>query len=175
MKKESEHPPPEDLSAWATLLYDRKFIYFLAEVTDNKHIQNKSGSSIWENDGLQVAFSFDKEFAGRSVRNSSDYDFGLALTKTGPVLFQYYPGNKAISSIPLSIQRIGNKTIYQAAFPAELFHRTSFSEGLTIGFEWTVNESDSGKYEGSYVWSGGIIGGRCVASEGTVYFEKYVP
>jgi hypothetical protein len=78
-------------------------------------------------------------------------------------------------SAKVKIMRRGSKTIYEAVFPAKMFNLEQFNLEETIGFDWTVNESDSGVYEGSYRWAEGMIGGRDVSGQGKIKFKKYVP
>jgi hypothetical protein len=74
---------PEDLDAEVYLAWDGEALCVAAEVTDDRHVNTKSGNDLCSGDALQI---------GLATPNGVTWNAGLALTKDG-VRFHQWEGN----------------------------------------------------------------------------------
>jgi len=84
----------DDLSAEFCLAWSEVGIHLAARVRDDVFVQERTGSSIWANDSIQLAFdplndAVGADFAGSSGYGPDDTEFGVALTPKGPQTFQW--------------------------------------------------------------------------------------
>ncbi|HRR96774.1 MAG TPA: sugar-binding protein, partial [Candidatus Ratteibacteria bacterium] len=156
-----------DLSVKAWTTYDEENFYFAAEVTDDKFIQENTGTWIWANDSFQIAFDTlnDGKLSPGSGYKEDDYEFGIALTPVGPQVFQWAgkgaEGGRLVASAKLIVKRQGDKTIYELSLPWSDLSLLKPEKGRVFGFNFTAIDSD--KSGGAEYWMGlteGIAGGK---------------
>ena len=149
-----ERKSKSDLSAIAYTLWDNKNFYFGLIVNDDIHCNKRKDSSIWAGDSIQFAFDVTPDNINDIF---NDYEFGIALTENGPVVWRWYPSSKKIENVELKIRREGNKTIYELKMP---FSEIDFKpgRGKKLGFTFTVNENDGKGFKGWMEWTPGICG-----------------
>ena len=149
-----ERKSKTDLSAIAYTLWDNKNFYFGLIVNDDIHCNKNKDSSIWEGDSIQFAFDVSPDNTNDIF---NDYEFGMALTENGPIVWRWYPSSKKIENVELKIRREWKKTIYELKMP---FSEIGFKprRGKKLGFTFTVNENDGKGFKGWMEWTPGICG-----------------
>ncbi|HIE09280.1 MAG TPA: hypothetical protein EYP65_05470, partial [Armatimonadetes bacterium] len=157
---------PNDLSAKIRLAWDGSALYFGAEVVDDVHRQDHEGFDIWRGDCIQIGF--DPFLDTVRGYDENDVEIGLALTKFGPQAFIWFPKpERPCPEVEVSVKRKGNLTVYEASIPWRLLG-VEPSAGFRLAFSLTVNESDTGKFEGWLEWTPGICGGKDASSFGAL-------
>lgn len=165
---------PEDLSCKVYLAYDTDNFYFAAEVVDDVKINEKEGYRMWSNDSFQIAFdTMNDALSGELSKNvgydSSDYEFGIALTPKGPECFCYVAGgiNKTLENKTTPFKVMVKKSengnmIYELAIPWQSLAPLKPVPGSVFGFNMICLDSDEpGKT--SLYWMGlapGIADGK---------------
>jgi len=103
--------------------------------------------------------------------DGNDVEIGLALTKSGPQAFLWFPRPaRPCPEVEVSVKRAGNLTVYEASIPWKLLGLRP-SAGTRLGFSLTVNESDTGEFEGWLEWTPGICGGKDASKFGALTLE----
>lgn len=141
------------LSAKLRYAWDTQNLYIAAEVDDNAFVQNRTGSGIWSQDCLQLAFNIDAKTTTGSRRTN---EINVALTNKGPEawrslssdLEKYPEGTLSPEQFRLAVKRVGEgKLSYEMAIPwttLGLLKGESFKSGDAIGVAATVNDVRDG-------------------------------
>jgi hypothetical protein len=152
--------------------WDSANLYLAAKVRDKVHQQKFTGSDIYREDCLQVAF--DPEDNGGAAYTGSDSEYGFALTKQGPQVYCWRnadPKKAGVrADIPMVIKRSPPYTVYEAAIPLDELH---IQPGNIFGFNFVVTNANKEPYyenANSLELSPGITGGKIPG-----YFRKFIP
>ncbi|MCK4401068.1 hypothetical protein KAW08_02040 [bacterium] len=175
MNKREQIIPPDpwinwdgskDLSAKVYVGWDKHNFYLAAEVTDDKHFNNKRGASIWNGDCIQFAFDplvdgcLRKMMAGYGP---DDYNLGIALTKKGHLSYQWHGSDKSLwqgSKFVVARDEANKKTFYEVKIPF-VYLGVSPTQGTVFGFSFVIFDDDEGA--GQTYWyqlTRGIAGGQ---------------
>jgi DNA-binding beta-propeller fold protein YncE len=144
---------PADLSARCFLAWDEQYLYFAADVQDDKFYQPRADELIWQADCIQIAF--DLRRAG-----SYDREYGFALSPTGPLVWCWYGPAADAAQIKFVARRRGEGVLYEAALPWSVLAPFRPQAGQAAGFTLAIMDSDGGEREGSLEWTPGIVGGK---------------
>ena len=163
----------DNLSAKFYLAWDTNNFYIAAEVTDDVHLQRQTGDHIWKDDCVQFAFdagndSMESDYTFEGGLNDNDYNYGMALTKEGPVCWCWMEKGKlpgkfdGTRKFPLAIKREGTKTIYELAIPWKNLAPLEPKPGKVFRFNFLVFDNDSENQPYAKYWrelTRGIAGG----------------
>lgn len=147
-----------DLSAAAYLAWDDECFYLAARVRDNVFSEQYRGTLIWLGDSIQ--FAVDPLCDGGDVYQEDDYEYGLALTRSGLETWQwagppYKPG--PAPGIRAVVTRRGWRTSYEIAVPWALLAPLSPQAGRGFGLSLLFNDDDADGEGRTYLeWGGGI-------------------
>ena len=149
-----------NLSARASLMWDEKYLYFLAIVQDNVFSQDHTGELIWEGDSFQLGFDTTLK-KDKEKPDKGKYLYGLAKTKKGfetwswPVMGKME--NKPAPEIKFSFQSPEKDVyVYEAAIPRKLLSPLEMKEGAQFAFTLLLNDNDGGGRRGWLEWTPGI-------------------
>lgn len=160
----------DDLSAEFRLAWSEAGLHFAAAVRDDTFVQEKTGSSIWANDSIQLGFdprndAVGADFAGTSGYDADDTEFGVALTAQGPQTYQWSGSPDGAGRFPpgtqLAVRREADRTIYEWTVPWDVV-RIAPEAGRVFGFDAVFLDVDQKGKSVSY-WLGltpGICGGK---------------
>jgi MYXO-CTERM domain-containing protein len=173
----AQTPPGDanDLSARFASLWDADALYLAVEVTDDKHVNTKSGEEIWQGDSVQVAFDVDRS-GGTPYDDKDDYEMGWASTSGGSKswVWKAPPGSSAKGGA-FAINRSGTKTTYEVKIPASEIGVHKIADGLAIGFSLLVNDDDGSGRDGYIEWSSGIGQFKSPEEFGEIVFKSTAP
>lgn len=162
---------PDDLSVRAWLGWDQRNLYVAARVRDDAHIQRQSGDKLWMDDCLQFALdtlndALKPETTGKLGYDSNDFNYGMALTQTGPQLYCFVDRGATETqgprAFPLAIKRVGEETVYELALPWESL-KLQPKPGQALAFSFIVFDVDAPEEQQATYWmglTGGIAGGQ---------------
>ncbi|MBN2360075.1 MAG: hypothetical protein JXR83_11535, partial [Deltaproteobacteria bacterium] len=149
---------PSDFSSFAArfaIQWQPDALVFWVEVTDDMNWNDKSGSSIYDGDCLQVALDYG--CSGGSEYTDGDFEFGWALTTGGQRTYRWYPGSE---SPPLGylVRRDdgAQKTYYEVKLTSSDLNGRAFSETTDLCISVLVNEADGGDRLGWLHWASGV-------------------
>lgn len=141
---------PSDLSGAYKFTWDENNLYFLFEITDEKHVQNFKLDQVWNNDGLQLFFDMDNN--GTKDKPSFDDDYGWHIAKTAnrdmayrayvPAWQTAFLKNGLSDGVELSIRRKDKKTYYEFRIPKTELMPLSLRSGSILGMGVMVNDAD---------------------------------
>jgi len=177
---------PNDISLTFYLLWSEDALYFAAEVTDDEHLHENTGDSIWNGDSIQVAIDpTGKRPAGGFDGVSYEYNFGLDV-EDEVVLSRLFgdPGGWPKHLVDpfsnegdLAIIRDDDKskTYYELMIPAKHLAPAEFMADEEIGFGMICNDGD-GAAPGQAGWVGwgtqSIVFGKDNSQMNLVIFSK---
>jgi len=155
----------DDLSAKVYVGWDATNFYMTAEVTDDKHFNNQTGSDIWNGDCIQ--FAFDSRSDGCLSKwtgyGDDDYDLGIALTKNGTAVYEWTGPVKDLwqrSEYVVVRDEVNKTTCYEMKIPWSALKMTP-KEGDVFSFSFVIFDDDEGA--GQTYWcqlSYGITNGK---------------
>lgn len=155
---------PEDLSAKFYLAHDGKYLYFAADVTDDKHFQKFPLSGIWRGDCIQLGIDPQMNF----IRNVNDLDpddslLTVSLLEKGPALAVHRgPFKSALekqSEYKVVRDEARKQTLYQVKMPLAAVDG-ALKPDMIFGFNCVVMDDDTGS--GADYWlflKQGLAGG----------------
>ncbi|MFC5471275.1 prolyl oligopeptidase family serine peptidase [Cohnella suwonensis] len=146
-----------DLGGTGYISWDENHVYIGLEMTDDKHVQEKTEDDIWQGDSMQFAFGM-IDSDGKAMGTN---EIGVALHQDGSITNWRWiaPDGYAIGeviSLNYAITRSGNKTVYEVAVPWEELGITAVSNGMKLKFSLLVNDNDDGIRRGWIEYNGGI-------------------
>ncbi|MBE7015991.1 MAG: hypothetical protein E7417_04130 [Ruminococcaceae bacterium] len=172
---------PDDLSIDANLMWDEKYLYFGAVVTDDVFCNEKMApGDMWNGDNIQ--FGIENRVnkgdfrIGMGGTGGSNYtEVGIARLGDGTLATYRWKTQDSVNpvgEIPnclLEISRKENKTYYEFAIPwTEMISPDYVLDPTEVfGFSICLNESDGGERKGWLEYNGGI--GRI---KNTILFGK---
>lgn len=156
----------DDLSAVTYLAHDDNNLYLAAKVTDDKHFNTQTGSTIWNGDAIQIGIdstglAMASADGARAGYSSNDAEIGFALTSSGEHVYQWFPSVKDPgNTVKCRGKQDGQYTIYEAAVPfTSLPNPSRWRSGMIMGFSLAVLDDDDGS--GKKYWmeiTPGIVG-----------------
>ena len=170
-----------DLSAKVQLQWDRDYLYFAAEVTDDEHVQRHGDGFLYHDDSLLLGFDAFGDTVGLPL-GADDYVYGFALTDWGEAMWRYeapaVQSDRTSKGCRLVCKRIGGVTRYEGAVPwSELAPLMPVAQA-SCRFSVLVSDRDSrtGRREHEYVaWTRGLAEPRDPSQFGTMVFEAAEP
>lgn len=121
-----------DLKAAARLMWDEDHLYVAVEVEDNEFYQPYHGDVVWMADSVELW-----------IENSN---WSFSLSAKGPQVFLDERPDKhldaVVPEVPLAVKRDGNRTVYEAAYPAAEVPHIPLEAGTQIRFSILVNDLD---------------------------------
>jgi len=154
-------PDAPAFGADVAFMWDDKNLYFMAVVENKNFVQNYSGTEVWRQDSIQIAFDpLDNGAGNRTVSgaqfaaktseeyySADDYEYALALTKDGPVITRIVapPGmNTGYQKLgKVAVRHENGLTYYEAALPWELLAPYKPESGKRFRVEITVNNYEN--------------------------------
>jgi len=136
-----------DLSADIYLAHDGKYFYFAADVTDDKHFNRYSASSLWKGDCVQLGFDPEMNF----IRDTNGFDrddimLSCGLLSSGAGLVVHTgPGKFSLQSeTEYKVTRCEKtrKTLYQIRIPLALIGK-NLKKGSVFGFNCIFMDDDT--------------------------------
>lgn len=138
---------PEDLSAKLYLAHDGKYLYFAADVTDDKHFNKFSETNIWKGDCIQIGFDPKTNF----IRNVNDMDqddifMTSGLLSKGQSLVVHRAADKSAITGKTEYGVVRNEktkqTLYTLKIPLSLLD-PDMKSGTVFGFNCVVMDDDT--------------------------------
>jgi hypothetical protein len=172
---------PQDLGIRVGFLYDERFLYIAADVTDDRHSQPFYGWEMWKGDSVQIGFDPMNE-ENRLGYSGNQHELGLVLLDSGRALVWRWYGRVGQPLDEMRDARIAivrnedeGHTRYEAAIPlAELSPLSPWVEPK-IGLALTVNDADAKPRETYHETSpGAMVGAKNPADFRKLYF-RYPP
>ncbi len=149
---------PADLSVLFYGGYDAENLYLAAEVRDDRHCNNRDGSSIWNGDCLQVAFDAEVRSGGSDGYDAADTEIVFALTEAGP---QAHVAHGTPGELDYTIVRdeAAGVTRYAVTLPRKALGLEG--RGRIFGFNFVVFDDDDGGGQSYYCrLADGITGAK---------------
>ncbi|HLV44722.1 MAG TPA: sugar-binding protein [Aggregatilineales bacterium] len=143
---EEEWQDPGDLSGEARLCWHEEGLHFAVTVTDDIHVQNQTGRTIWRGDGVELLFDGDLlgDFETQLV-DDDDSHIGLSpgdFAASPPAAFVYRPDGADPSLIAVGAQASGsNDYVIEAVVPWSLL-RVTPRPGGAFGFCLSITDND---------------------------------
>lgn len=159
----------QDLSAAFFLAYDRKNLYFAAQVKDDKFSQ----TSPWPTEKVQIALD------GSAVTGGRDgyYELSMAIADDGNPYFRTDvspPGREeAFADARYAVGRdpASGLTVYELAIPWKSLHPFHREQGK-IGFSLVAMDNDGAGLKQWIAWTPGLAGGKDPGKFGRIYFDQ---
>ena len=153
---------PADLSASFRFGWDGQSLYFAAEVSDDAHVQEKSGSAIWQGDSIQLRIDAEHDLAEAMGPDDSEINFGLG--PDGPVIWHHRrPGGAEPGPLEggeLAVVPEGGVTRYELAVPWSALGCDPPQDGGRMGLNVIVNDDDGRGRTGILMWTPDDSGGH---------------
>lgn len=154
--KIKDYKGANDASAKVWLGWDDNFLYFAAEVKDDKFCQNETGATLWRGDSMQIAvldgICMNNGVTGREI------DLALAQTAASPIIYNYQMKKNSAGG-KIGIVRKDGLICYEAAIPwQELNIKPSINSVISCSF--VVSDNDNEKFKGWLEWTPGVFGNK---------------
>jgi hypothetical protein len=111
-------------------------LYLAAEVTDDRHVNDRGDDSLWAGDSLQVAFDVLRDRGDRYDGN--DHELTFALARGAPRAFRFHGPGGVTATGTAAVVRDGAVTRYEVALPAA---RPSAPRPSPAGPSWASRSS----------------------------------
>jgi uncharacterized protein (TIGR03382 family) len=136
-------------------------LYLAAEVTDDRHVNDRSNDSLWVGDSLQVAFDVARNYGPR-YDTTDDHELTFALVQGVSRVHRFHgPAGATLPSM-VAVRRDGNVTRYEIALAMTTLNPASLTRGTVLGWSFLVNDNDGAETpegngrEGWLEWTPGI-------------------
>jgi len=149
----------DDLSGTAKLRWDEGFFYLSASIKDDVFNHAASGSSIWQNDGIQFSVA-----PGVPGESQSWYEYGISQTPDGPQIYRWLTmQGKATGSVTNGMLNVTRNeetkvTSYELKLPWSELYPIQAAANQALSFSMLVNDNDSAGRKGYIEWGSGIGG-----------------
>ena len=136
-------------------------LYLAAEVTDERHANDRSDDTLWAGDSLQVAFDVARNLGDR-YDATDDHELTVALARGATRVNRFHGPPGAALPPSVVVRREGNVTRYELALPMASLTPASLSLGTVLGWSFLVNDNDGATTpegngrEGWMEWTSGI-------------------
>jgi hypothetical protein len=129
-----------DVGARVAARWSAGTLYIAAEVTDDRHVNDRGDDSLWAGDSLQLAFDPGRE-RGLGY-DANDHELTFALARSSPRAFRQQ-GPAGVTGTGTSVvRRDGTTTRYEIALPTSTLMPTRVAAGSVVGFSFVVNDND---------------------------------
>lgn len=136
----------QDLSGKLRFLWDEKYLYLSAEVTDDVFNAPRADSSIWNQDGLQILVDPQRS----EEEKPGKYEYSLATGTKGPQAWCNYSADTAspvgeAKDIQIAVRRLDDQTgniVYEVAIPWSRLAPFKPQSGANLGLSLIVNDDD---------------------------------
>ena len=116
-------------------------LYLAAEVTDERHVNDRSDDTLWAGDSLQVAFDVARNLGDRyDATDDHELTFALARGSARAHRFVGPPGATLPTSV--AVRREGTLTRYEVALPMASLTPATLARGSVLGWSFLVNDND---------------------------------
>lgn len=135
---------PDDASANVNLMWDRQNLYVAATVVDDVADFAKAGEYVFNHDGFEILFDFDRSFR----RDGKPQMITIGMVDNKPVIHRYDgPLPKTdITNARIAITRQDGRTLYEAAIPWRELSTTFIPRiGSSISMCLSLDDGDSGR------------------------------
>ncbi|NOX61270.1 MAG: hypothetical protein GXP42_04900 [Chloroflexi bacterium] len=138
---------PEDLAAFIRMAWDDAFLYYVAEVGDDVHVQALRSYQIFNGDSVELWLDTDLAGDFNDVGlNADDYQFGFSagdFISSPAEAVVWYPRRSPQwnALIQIAAQPVGQGYIIEAAIPWSLLGLQPVA-GMVMGFAVGVNDND---------------------------------
>ncbi|MDI6782794.1 MAG: sugar-binding protein, partial [bacterium] len=156
-----------DIEATGYLAWSDGKLYLAIDVTDDK-IVLPSSPTVWDQDSLQIAIDGSNDAEPGHGFDNNDFEFELALmqdNKTYIAAGQYPAGridSIVLEKVQLAIKKKdnGKGLIYELMIPEEVVTPLKFENGKMFGFNFILNDNDTGLRKGWLELAPGIGWGK---------------
>lgn len=130
------------MSMRAYARWDSDYLYVLAKVNDEIHLNRQTGNTIWNGDAIQI--SIDGANDKTSSYKAGDYEYGFAITDHGQESEAWYGGNEAFNNMEFKIVRKDDEkmTYYLMKFPKEAVSPLELKRGSVFGMNLVIADCD---------------------------------
>ncbi|MHC4173198.1 MAG: sugar-binding protein [Planctomycetota bacterium] len=143
---------PEDSSGEFYLLWDDKNIYIAVVMKDDKLSQNKTGSSIWDADAIEIFFSTTETSVG--PHSTVHYQYGFdAKNQRWNWCNMDGNGSREPDYLQIAASETAEGYICEASIEHGRMLSLDFSVGNTIGFHPVFDDTDNGDRELQMTWT----------------------
>jgi hypothetical protein len=152
----------DDLSGDIWFTWDADHLYLSARVHDDVAHQSETGANIWQGDSIQFAVT-----PGRPGEFADGYEYGVALTPSGPQVYRWSALEGAAGPVPdvdvaVSRDETAKDTIYELALPWSKLAPSEAGDGM-LSVSMLVNDNDGSGRKGYVEWGSGIGGSKDAA------------
>jgi hypothetical protein len=151
----------EDLSGKAYLMWDDKYLYLAAEITDKIPLVNKKErQDIWNGDALELVLGLDPNAdPKRDTFERGDYQlgFGTGDGKTYKPTIWNWQRHRVPQGSEISVKKVAKPLGYilEAKVPWEFFGAFVPKVGTKVGFDLAFDDADyTGERERQFIWNG---------------------
>jgi hypothetical protein len=156
-----------DITATAYLAWDSGKLYIAIDETDDK-VKLPNPPTVWDQDSLQVAIDGLNDAEPGNGFDNNDFEFEIALTEDGKnyIAAGQYPAGRIESIVPEKVQLAikqkpnGKGLIYELMIPEEVVTPLTFETGRIFGFNFILNDNDTGLRKGWLELAPGIGWGK---------------
>jgi hypothetical protein len=157
--KMSGHQGADDLSGQLWFTWDADNLYLSARIVDDTHHQPNTGADIWAGDSIQFSAA-----AGMPGETSRFYEYGLALTSSGPQVYRWLAaegetGPVTDADVQITRDEAAKETVYELALPWSRLAPFDPDNRL-LSLSLLVNDNDGVGRKGWIEWGGGIGSGK---------------
>lgn len=148
-----------DLSGDLWFTWDAEHLYLSARVHDDVAHQSETGANIWQGDSIQFAVT-----PGRPGEFAYGYEYGVALTSSGPQVHRWSTLEGAAGPVPdvdVAVRRdeAAKDTVYELALPWSALAPSEAGDGM-LSLSMLVNDNDGSGRKGYIEWGSGIGGSK---------------
>ena len=170
-----------DLSAVFSAMYDEKYLYFYATVTDETFHQDKDPAEMWKADSIQFGFYNDTEGLYARKAAGAKYDgINFALINDEPVIYRsqrttrIYPQGvmEQGDDVRLACRRDMIDLTYEIKLSWEQLFGYDYmpQSGDILAFAFVANDNDGEGRRGAMIYGDGIVGTKDVNKFVPMYF-----
>jgi len=151
---------PGNLSGTLRMLWDEKYLYVAVEVADDKFVNPKSDSQMWNQDGLQFLFDPYRKEEEKKGR----YDYSMGLGQKGPQAWCHLSADAGthtgeITDMKIALKRLDENSgniVYEVAIPWARIAPFKPSAGMNLGMSMIINEDDGPGRSAFMGWFSGV-------------------
>ena len=147
---------PQNLSAKAAISWDAQYLYFMADVTDDRHCQPFVDGNLWMGDSIQLAIDARNDAQPNRGYDNNDSEYGVALTARAAALVWRWQSPAGVRSdgevadCLVKVTRTGTCTRYRLAIPWRSLGIQP-KPGTVFGLNFIVPDNDG---SGRNFWIG---------------------
>lgn len=150
-----------DLSGKVYLMWDDKYLYLAAQVTDKLPLVNKQErQEIWNGDAIEMVMSVDPGADPRREsfeRGDNQIGFGTGNGKANKPTIWSWQRRRSPTGGEIAVQKVDKPLgqVIEAKIPWEFFGTFVPQGGTKVGFDVALDDADqSGEREKQFIWNG---------------------